>query len=214
MSRERFEQALSSIHHEVLDMASITEQAIDDAITALVYGDKELAQKIIAGDDRVDEMERMIERRCVEVIATQQPIAGDLRFITAILKMVTDLERIADHAADISELVLEFSKEETRMDLKKISAMANMATDMVKDAINAYVYRDAALADSVIQKDETVDADFTARVAHIQSLCIENTDLIPDATRILFIIKYIERIADHATNIAEWAKYNIEGWQK
>lgn len=213
MSRERFEKALSAIHHEVLDMASVTEQAIDDAITALVYGDRELAKKIIAGDDQVDEMERAIERKCVEVIATQQPIAGDLRFVTAILKMVTDLERVADHASDISELVLEFSPEEKRIDLKKISAMANVAADMVKDAINAYVYRDTALADNVIKKDEAVDAQFAALVGHIQSLCIEHTDLIPDATRILFVLKYIERIADHATNIAEWAKYNIAGWQ-
>lgn len=213
MSRERFEQALSAIHHEVLDMASVTEQAIDDAVTALVYGDRELAKKIIAGDDQVDEMERTIERKCVEVIATQQPIAGDLRFVTAILKMVTDLERIADHATDISQLVLEFSPEEKRIDLKKLAAMANIATDMVKDAINSYVYRDVALADAVIQKDEQVDAAFETQVSHIQSLCMEHTDLIADATRILFVIKYIERIADHATNIAEWAKYNITGWQ-
>jgi phosphate transport system protein len=189
----------------------LVEKSIDEAIIALKQKDKELSQKVIAQDDVIDDMEREIEKKCIKLIATQQPLAKDLRLITSILKMITDLERIADHSADISELMLQIDDEEYIKPLVNIPKMAAVARDMVKGAIDAYINNDIALAEKVCAKDSTVDEYFQAIINDLQDLMKKNPKNIKQATIFMLIAKYIEKIGDHATNLAEWVIYIITG---
>jgi phosphate transport system protein len=145
------------------------------------------------------------------LIATQQPLAKDLRLITSILKMITDLERIADHSADISELILKIADEEYIKPLVNIPKMASVARDMVRSAIDAYINNDIKMAEDVCSKDSTVDNYFESIINDLQELMRKNPQNINQATTFIFIVKYIEKIADHATNLGEWVIYIITG---
>ena len=211
MTRNAFIASLNELNDALLKMAVLTEKALADSIDAMERDDKELAQKIYDNDDVIDDLEQEIETMCINIIATQQPLAGDLRLVTAVMKMITDLERIADHAADISEVILSMKVERGVFDLSGLIQMANQAKDMVKDSVKAYVSKNIELATQVCDRDEDVDRLFYEEVDTFRNMMAEDPALIGPATEYMFIAKYFERVGDHTTNIAEWAIFNITG---
>jgi len=211
MTRNAFNESLQVLNEKLIEMGVLTEKAIDDAITALKNDDKVLAKHVFDSDDDVDIMEKEIETMCINIIATQQPIAGDLRMVTAILKMITDLERIADHASDICEIILVMDVKKDIFDLEPLEKMSTIAKSMVKDSITAYVKRDLQLAKEVCDRDEKIDNLFHKVVFMLQNLMALDKANIPVATDYIFIIKYLERVGDHTTNIAEWVIFNLTG---
>ena len=192
-------------------MGSMIEISIEGAAQALINRDIELAKKIIVADDDIDNMENEIEARCLKLILQQQPVASDLRLISSILKMITDLERIGDQAQDISEIVILLSKTDFIKKLVHLPQMAEATIKMVKDSIDAFVNKDIALANSVIEYDDVVDDLFIVIKNELISLIREDAKNGEQAIDLLMIAKYFERIGDHAQNIAEWVVYSMTG---
>ncbi|WP_341878027.1 phosphate signaling complex protein PhoU [Defluviitalea saccharophila] len=209
--RYEFEKELTKMHKQLLKMGALIEQSIDDTIEAMKNQDIALARKVIQRDDEIDLMEISMETECIMLVTRQQPIASDLRLITSVLKIVTDLERIADHCADISEYVIRLSNEPYKKPLEHIPMMAQQVKKMVKDTIDSYVEKNIEKARKVIDDDDIVDKYFEDIVKEIQDLMKIQEDFIIQGTYFIFIIKYLERMADHATNICEWIEYNITG---
>ncbi|NLK96596.1 MAG: phosphate signaling complex protein PhoU [Epulopiscium sp.] len=209
--RYEFEKELTRMHKELLKMGALIEQSIDDTIKAMKNQDVALAREVIQRDDEIDQMELVMEAECIMLVTRQQPIASDLRLIASVLKIVTDLERIADHCADISEYVIRLSNEPYKKPLEHIPMMAQQVKKMVKDTIDSYVEKDIGKARKVIDDDDIVDKYFEDIVKEIQDLMKIQEDFIIQGTYFIFIIKYLERMADHATNICEWIEYNITG---
>ncbi|HEX2950847.1 MAG TPA: phosphate signaling complex protein PhoU [Armatimonadota bacterium] len=212
--RHTFEEHLSELKDKVLAMAVNAENSIDLAMTALKRRDMDLAHLVIEGDDVIDEQERQIEADCIELIARQQPMAADLRLISMVLKMITDIERIADHSSDISEITLRLGKEEPIKPLVDIPKMADTARGMVHQAIRAYVANDLDMALAVCQRDDEVDALFAKVVLDLSLMMKSDPAVVDRAIDLIFIAKYLERVGDHATNIGEWVAYNITGKHK
>ncbi len=212
--RNRFDRQLLELNNELIQMGSLIEQAIEMAINALVKMDVEKAQKAIAFDEEVDEQERTVESLCMKLLLQQQPVAKDLRLISAALKMITDMERIGDHAADISDMTIlmadsDYSKDKINMDV--IKEMAKETTDMVIKSVDAFVGRNMELAHWVIEHDDVVDDLFNDFKQELIKKINENVENGEMATDMLMVAKYFERIGDHATNIAEWVIYSITG---
>lgn len=212
--RNRFDRQLLELNNELIEMGSLIEQAIEMGISALVKQDVEKAQQAIAFDEEVDQQEKTIESLCMKLLLQQQPVARDLRLISAALKMITDMERIGDHAADISEMTIlmagsEYEKSEINTDLVK--DMAKETTDMVIKSVDAFVNKDLELARWVIKRDDTVDGLFAEFKKELIRKINENVKNGEQATDMLMVAKYFERIGDHATNIAEWVIYSITG---
>lgn len=211
MTRAVFDEALMQLHYDLVKMAVFTEKAIGDAVIALENRDKALAEAVIKNDDTIDGMERQLEHKCIHIMATQQPIARDLRLITAILKMITDLERIADHATDISEYTLQIIENSNLPFPEDMPKMADIGCRMVKDAINSYVYGDIELAKQVIAKDQEVNAAFDNCIKRLEEMLKQYPNDSSSIIQYVLIAKYLERIGDHSTNLAEWAMFNITG---
>lgn len=209
--RYEFEKELTRMHKELLKMGALIEQSIDDTIKAMKNQDVALAREVIQRDDEIDQMELVMEAECIMLVTRQQPIASDLRLIASVLKIVTDLERIADHCADISEYVIRLSNEPYKKPLEHIPMMAQQVKKMVKDTIDSYVEKDIGKARKVIDDDDIVDKYFEDIVKEIQDLMKIQEDFIIQGTYFIFIVKYLERMADHATNICEWIEYTITG---
>ena len=212
--RNRFDRQLLELNNELIQMGSLIEQAIEMAINALVKMDVEKAQKAIACDEEVVEQERTVESLCMKLLLQQQPVAKDLRLISAALKMITDMERIGDHAADISDMTIlmadsDYSKDNINMDV--IKEMAKETTDMVIKSVDAFVGRNMELAHWVIDHDDVVDDLFNDFKQELIKKINENVENGEMATDMLMVAKYFERIGDHATNIAEWVIYSITG---
>lgn len=210
--RSRFDGQIEQLNSSMIEMGALVESVIEGAGEALRTGDMALAREIMEGDDRVDRMEREIESLCLRMLLQQQPVARDLRVISSALKMITDMERIGDQAADISEIV-------TMMDLKRprpdhFIPMGRAAMDMVHRAIDAYVRRDVELARQVMDSDDLVDGLFTSVKDELVTLLTRDPSLSLEALDLLMIAKYFERIADHAVNIAEWVVYSVTGLYK
>lgn len=212
--RNRFDRQLLELNNELIQMGSLIEQAIEMGISALVKQDVEKAEQAILFDTEIDQQEKSIESLCMKLLLQQQPVAKDLRLISAALKMITDMERIGDHAADISEITIlmsDSSYEKSQTDIGLITDMAKVTTDMVIKSVDAFVNKDLDLARWVIRRDDVVD-DLFAR--YKQQLIIkinENVKHGEEAADMLMVAKYFERIGDHATNIAEWVIYSITG---
>ncbi len=208
--RNRFDMQLELLNKSLIEMGALCETAIDCAAKALTEGDRVLAQKAISTDRDVDQKERDIENQCLKLLLQQQPVAKDLRLISAALKMITDMERIGDQAADIAEIVLvgDITAESNAV---HIGEMGRATIQMVTESIDAFVRRDLDLAQSVIAFDDVVDALFNRVKAELIQLI--NTDIKNGeyAIDLLMIAKYFERIGDHATNIAEWVEFSITG---
>lgn len=211
MTRQVFIQELQELHNDVIRMGSVLEQSINDMIHALDNIDGELARKIIARDDEIDLLEQQIERECIDIIAKQQPIASDLRRVTSIMKIVTDIERIADHCADISEYIIDLNKKPNAKIPKNLGAMTVAMKKMVIDTIDSFVNGDVDKASFVIASDDIVDDYFKEICDELIVIMQENTAITPQCVDYLMIIKYLERMGDHATNIAEWIKFIVTG---
>lgn len=209
--RNRFDRQLEQLNNELIEMGSLIERAIELAVSGLVTRNAVKAEDAIAFDEEIDHQERDIENLCMKLLLQQQPVAKDLRLISSALKMITDMERIGDHAADISEMTMLLADIPDFISSDYIQDMANETTDMVIKSINAFVNRDMDLARAVIRQDDVVD-DLFMQVKHeLIRLIKENADSGEQAADMLMVAKYFERIGDHATNIAEWVIYSITG---
>ncbi|MBI3392179.1 MAG: phosphate signaling complex protein PhoU [Nitrospirae bacterium] len=206
-----FDEELKALKGRILALGGLVEEQVQRSIKALVERDSDLARGTIEEDHRVNRMEVEIDEECVRLIALRQPAAGDLRFLTTAMKIVTDLERMGDLAVDTCERALELNEEPPLKPYIDIPRMADAAQRMLKEALDAFVNRDAELARKVCRDDDFVD-DLNKQVfRELVSFMVEDPHTITRAIRISFISKYLERVADHATNIAEMVVYMVEG---
>jgi len=212
VTRVEFTREMSLLHQEIIRMGATVENAITEAIAALTDMDADKAVEVIKNDDVIDEMERQIDKHCVAIIARQQPVASDLRDVTSTLKLITDLERIADHASDICERILEICKNTERITIPhEIVTIANLALNMLHGALDAYVAHDENKATSVISMDDKVDDLYNRLKSYLVHLMSVDSANVGQLVEMLLIAKYVERIADHAQNVAEWVVYHIQG---
>ncbi|GHU13228.1 phosphate transport system regulatory protein PhoU [Spirochaetia bacterium] len=214
MMRSRFDEQLTQLNNSLIEMGALIEQTIAKAVKALEEQDVESAQKIIESDDIIDDKEKEIETLCLKLLMNQQPVARDLRQVSTALKMITDMERIGDQAADISELCVYLAGREYIINLKHIPQMAAATIKMVTDSIDAFVKKDLALAQAVIVYDNVVDDLFDIVKKDMIQLIHEDVQNGEQAVDLLQIAKYFERIGDHAVNIAEWVIFSITGKHK
>jgi len=213
-SRHAFNLELEELSSALIRMGTAATDAIDMAMKALTAGDKELARQVISNDNQIDEMERGIEHRCLRLLLKQQPVAGDLRKISTAIKMITDIERIGDAAADISEISLHLNVPAFPEIAADVAAMAKTARGMASDAIDAYVKEDLELARKTQEKDDIVDDYFLTIRAVIGKKMQTDANIMDEAMDYLMIIKYLERIGDHAENICEWVEFYKTGVHK
>lgn len=209
--RKTFDEQLDLLSQELTHMGALCETAIASATEALKNRDVDLAKHAIAADQEIDQQEREIERLCLKLLLQQQPVARDLRQISSALKMITDMERIGDQAADISEIVTYMSEENLIQELDRIDAMARAASQMVTQSVDAYVKKDLDLAKQVIADDDAVDELFEEIKRELIRMIAGEPNCGEQALDFLMIAKYLERIGDHATNIAEWVEFSILG---
>lgn len=208
--RNKFDEQLELLKTHMIQMGALCETAIASATKALIDGDLELARKAISADIEIDQKEREIESLCLKLLLQQQPVAKDLRQISSALKMITDMERIGDQAADISEITL-LANVKPSADTSNIADMARATIKMVTDSIDAYVRQDLNLAKDVIDYDDVVDALFDEVKKELIRLISSDAANGEYAIDLMMIAKYLERIGDHATNIAEWVEFSIAG---
>ncbi len=213
-ARSEFDKELENLHLDLIRMGGMIEEAIDHSITALEKRDKELAKSIITNDRQVDDLDRTIEARCLSLLLRQQPVAKDLRAISTALKMVTDMERIGDQAADIADISLRFGDEPFIKSLEHIPLMARTASAMVRESINAFVKSDAMASHEIIQRDDEVDGLFETIKQELISVLTHRPEAADQAVDFLMIAKYLERIGDHAVNICGWVIFSITGEHK
>ncbi|RJQ44899.1 MAG: phosphate transport system regulatory protein PhoU [Nitrospiraceae bacterium] len=204
-------EELSHLKEVILRMAGLVEAAIRDSVQSLVGRDSELAKKVIAGDYAINTLDVQIDEECIRLLALKQPMGKDLRFITTAMKITTDLERIADNAVNIAERAIELNEEPQLKPYIDIPRMSRIAQGMIRDTIDAFVNEDKKLAKDVIMRDDTVD-DLNHRIwEELMGIMIRDSSTISRAVKISYISKYLERIADHITNIAETVIYMVDG---
>ena len=213
--RNRFDRQLHLLDEQLTHMGELCETAIAKATQALKDGSIEQAKVIIAEDEEIDQIEKDIERLCLKLLLQQQPVAKDLRRISAALKMITDMERIGDQTSDIAEIIISAKYENVAQDIDLIGAMATGVSTMVRDSVVAYVEKNLELARKVMASDDKIDAYFDEirdkMIAYIKAEHGEQGNRIFD---LIMVTKYLERIGDHATNIAEWVEFSITGVHK
>ena len=209
--RKIFEEELASLKTELVEMCRLTEQMIENAITALVNRDRELGKSIGQMDKRVDEYEMDIEKRCMRILLKQQPVAKDFREVSTALKMITDIERFGDQASDIGDLVYTMPGEKYIKKLTHITAMGNLAVKMVRESVNSFINNNESLADEVIKLDDEMDEMFLAVKNDLIELIKKDGNNGDQAIELMMVAKYLERIGDHAVNVCEWTKYNETG---
>lgn len=209
--RCRFDAQLELLNHELIKMGALIESTIESATKALLRQDTRQAYHTMTIEEQVDEKEREIESLCLKLILQQQPVARDLRVISGALKMITDMERIADQASDIAELAVLLSGQRYIKKLEHIPQMAKATAKMVSDSIDAFVKKDLVLAKEVIKYDDVVDSLFDIIKDELIALIRENADNGEQAIDLLMVSKYYERIGDHAVNIADWVIFSMTG---
>ena len=212
--RNRFDEQLSQLNKEIISMGSMIEQSIETAVDALIHQDVKKAQKAMDGDKEIDHQEKEIENLCLRLLLQQQPVARDLRVISAALKMITDMERIGDHAVDLSELTVVMAGQPYMKKLEHIEQMAKETMVMLISSLEAYVNKNLEQAREVIEHDDVVDDLFVQVKTELIDLIHQNEDNGEQAADLLMAAKYFERIGDHATNIAEWVIFSITGKHK
>lgn len=210
-TRNSFDRSLEELQQDILRMGSLVEQAIYNSVDSLVKHDVILADEVITGDEVIDDMELEIEDKCLKLIATQQPIAVDLRKISTGYKIITDLERMADHSVGIARITKRIAGQPFIKPLVDIPRMAALAQQMVKDGLDSYVRGDVELAKSLKVKDDEVDQIYSQIFRELLTYMMEDPKNIDQATHLLFVARYIERIADHAINIGERVVYLVTG---
>ncbi len=210
MTRKQYDMQLRQLNDELIRMGEMIEKAISDAVTALVSRDDSKAREIIAFDEEIDQQERLVETMCFKLLLSQQPVARDLRMVSSALKMITDMERIGDHAADISEIEL-MLESLPRMSNDHLREMATQTSVMLIHSLEAFVEKNQEKAQWVIDHDDVVDDLFDAVKGELIAAIHEDPEKGELATDLLMAAKYFERIGDHATNIAEWAIFAMTG---
>jgi phosphate transport system protein len=210
-TNRQYEEELRDLRAGLLKMGGLAERQIAEAIDSLVNRNTGEARTTLARDVEVNRMDTEMDERCVRLLALHQPAASDLRFITTGLKITTDLERIGDNAVNICERAIELNQEPQLKPYIDIPRMAEIAQSMVKDSLDAFMRDDTTLAEEVIDRDDEVDQLNYQIYRELLSYMAEDPQTIPRATRILFVSKYLERIADHATNIAEMVVFMVKG---
>ena len=208
--RNRFDQQLELLNEQLIRMGELCEVAIGKATTALKEGSMEQAQKVIEADEEIDQAETDIERLCLKLLLQQQPVARDLREISSALKMISDLERIGDQAADIAELT-RFVRLPDGPGRQRIEEMSKAVIRMVTDSVDSFVKRDLELAREVCREDDQVDDLFNQVKKELIGLIAADADSGELWLDLIMVAKYLERIGDHATNVAEWVEYSITG---
>ena len=209
--RTRFDTELDNLNSDMIAMGALCENAISEAMQSLFSADKTAAQRTIEEDREIDRKEKDIEALCLRLLLQQQPVARDLRVISSALKMITDMERIGDQAADIAELIRHMHLTPVSRQNKHLSKMAEATKKMVTESIDAFVKKDAALATKVLADDDLVDSLFLKLRHDIIEMIAADPGCGEEAVDVLMIAKYLERIGDHATNIAEWVLFSITG---
>ncbi|GHU54652.1 phosphate transport system regulatory protein PhoU [Clostridia bacterium] len=213
-ARSGFDAELDALTLELIKMGGLIEDAIENGVAAFKNQDNALAQSVIDGDTKIDDIEKQIEARCLSLIIHQQPVAKDLRLISATLKVITDMERIGDNAEDIARVSMTIAGEHIFDVVKHIPKMSEYASKMVRDAVTAFVNRDLTLARTTIATDDAVDDLFCDVKAEISDVLKRGMDIHNNTVDFLMIAKYLERIADHAVNICEWAEFSQTGKHK
>lgn len=212
--RDSFENSMKELQNDLKTMGNMVEQQLDRAVKSLLNEDCDLAEKVIKEDDEIDALEKEVENKAIILIATQQPLATDLRKIFTISKIVTDLERIADHCVSIARITqrLDDEKEYIRH-LKEISDMKNIISYMIKGSIESYIHADKDKAYEVCKTDDSLDELYMSLHSLILNDMKDEKVLIENGTKLLFMLKFLERIGDHLTNICEWTIYLVTGHQ-
>ena len=213
-ARQLFDAELEGLSTALITMGAMAAESIDKTIQALNTGDKELARKVFRGDDEIDDMEKEIEHRCLVLLLKQQPVASDLRKISTAIKMITDIERIGDASSDIAEICISLSNPPKEEILSDITKMAQAARKMVADSIQAYVDEDLELAKKTIDSDDIVDDYFDEIKLRLADEIRTVPQFSEDLIDYLMIVKYLERIGDHAVNICEWVQFYKTGFHK
>lgn len=209
--RTQFEKELEELKLSLIKMGDLVIKNIHLSLHAFIEMDTELAENIIKDDKLVNQLEYDIEKECMRIILREQPVAKDLRLITAVLKMITDLERIGDHAADISKLTIFMEKNKKPFLVKQVYKMAEASENMIKEALESFVNQNINLANQVIQSDDVVD-NYFSEVQKSVAEAIRQSNIDADyALYLMMATKYLERIGDHAVNIAEWVVFSILG---
>lgn len=212
--RNRFDMQLETLSEQLICMGNLCEKAIANVASALKNGNLDLAKKVIKEDEEIDQMEKEVENLCLKLLLQQQPVARDLRQISAALKMITDMERIGDQTADIADIIIAAGMSEVS-DLNTILEMAEATSKMVHNSVLAYVNKDLELARKVMEADDQVDDMFDLMKEKLVRIIAEaHGNQGEKAIDIMMITKYLERIGDHATNIAEWVEFSITGVHK
>lgn len=209
--RIALQRELNKLYQDLTKMGALIERQINDMIEALKTQDAELAREVIMRDDEIDDMELKIERACILLIARQQPLASDLRDIASVLKIITDLERIADHCSDISKYTINLSNENYVKPLIHIPEMVDKVKLMVKDTIDCTVKKDIELANKIVKDDLEINSYFKMIVEELVGIMETKPEFVRQCKEFLFIVKYLERMGDHSKNIAEWIIYNVTG---
>lgn len=213
-TRKVFDAQLESLKQDVVSMCRLTEFMIKTAVNSLIEQDKQLALSVRAKDRQVDDLEMDIERKCMHLLLTQQPMAKDFRIVSSCLKIITDIERFGDQASDIGDLAATITEQKYIKELTHIPQMGILACEMAHESINSFIRGDMQLADKVIKMDDEVDELFVTIKAELIDLMRKNSENADQAIIFMMITKYLERIGDHAVNVCEWTKYNETGVRK
>lgn len=211
--RNRFDQQLEQLNEDLIELGALCKEAVADAMSALLQSDRQARQKTFLTEYEIDHKERDIESLCMKLLLQQQPVARDLRVISAALKMISDMERIGDQASDIADIV-KFLEGSDITEHVHIQQMAEAAMKMLTDSIESFVKKDLLLASKVMKEDDVVDSLFNQVKSEIIQVIAENPKQGEQCIDTLMIAKYFERIGDHVVNIAEWVEYSVTGIHK
>ncbi|UFJ43202.1 phosphate signaling complex protein PhoU [Brevibacillus humidisoli] len=211
MTRHVFEEQLDLLHRNLMAMGTLVEEAIHKAIKSLMEKDSKLAEEVISGDSKINELEQQIEAGCFQLIALQQPVGSDLRRVGTMLKLVTDLERMGDHAVSISKTTRRLMNESFPKQVANIPEMADHVKAMVRDSLNAYIAQDKQLAEEVAARDDIVDKFYSNMFRELVNEMGTQEQTFAQGMQLLLVAQYLERIADHVTNICEWIFYMSTG---
>ena len=214
MARKTFEEELTDLHDTLTKMCSLVEGMIGNAVTALKTLDRKLGAAVSEADREVDDLEIAIEKKCMRILLKQQPVAKDLMMVTTALKVITDVERIGDQAADIGEIVRSYPDLKLFKEPEYIARMGDLAVAMIHQSVEAFLNESVGGADMVIHADDEMDSLFNQTKQDLIDSMVKHSTLADQAIELLMVAKYLEKIGDYAVNVSEWAKYLVTGVHK